>query len=490
MEFKPSKTTAFANDRSEIFLRFTLASFGILLTGMLLFNLFQSTGYESFSESYSDINDFTMTAAPSAPMPVEEDIKEVQISFSPPTTSSLDWSTPVALPLEPVQALSVPIPFIKPVLPRPSFKTQVIGYTIKPRDTLSGIMLRFGVHSSEAAALLSLPQAYGILHGLNPGRKIEIVLSPTAQIQKLTYFFKKDKTFIVQRVNKAFRSEIIANGLNQQLRFQSLSLNNSLHHSLKKANVNPKVAVQLISMFNSQVDLSNGVPKGAKLSLFYQQYLKNGRPFRTGDVVAAHITHGEKTYAAIRHEHINGQVEYFSPSGQGLGKSFLRAPVHYLHVSSPFNPNRYHPILHFRRPHVGVDLAAHPKAPVMASSDGVITHLGRKGAYGNTVIIRHDGKFTTIYGHVSHFAKGLKRGMTVTKGQVIAFVGRTGLATGYHLHYEIRINGKAYNPMTVDLPESRSLPRQQLTNFKNYAARLMEHFKVTSTNSITNSMVG
>ena len=197
-----------------------------------------------------------------------------------------------------------------------------------------------------------------------------------------------------------------------------------------------------------------------------------------GHIMAAEVMVSGRKYTAIRYESSNGHAQYYSPEGKSLQRAFIRKPVNYSRISSAYNPNRMHPILNLKRPHYGVDFAAPSGTPIKAASDGKVLFAGKKGGYGNMIILNHGNQVTTRYGHMKKFATGMHSGKRVEKGDVIGYVGSTGLATGPHLHYEYRVHGKAFNPLKVHLPEARSIPTAQMTQFKSITAPLLSELNV------------
>ncbi|MFW5426154.1 MAG: M23 family metallopeptidase, partial [Methylophagaceae bacterium] len=166
-------------------------------------------------------------------------------------------------------------------------------------------------------------------------------------------------------------------------------------------------------------------------------------------------------------------TRYYAPNGNSMRKTFSRSPVHFSRISSKFNPNRKHPILKTSRPHKGVDYAAARGTPITATGDGKVSSVGTKGGYGRTVVLSHGGKYTTLYAHMSSYRKGLRAGKRVQQGDVIGYIGSSGLATGPHLHYEFRVNGVHRNPLTVSLPKAEPLEKKYLADFKQKSASLL-----------------
>ncbi|MCG8379287.1 MAG: M23 family metallopeptidase, partial [Proteobacteria bacterium] len=185
-----------------------------------------------------------------------------------------------------------------------------------------------------------------------------------------------------------------------------------------------------------------------------------------GPIVAAEFINRETPLRAIRYTHPDGRTDYYADNGDAMRKAFLRTPVNFTRISSRFNLKRKHPILNKIRAHKGVDYAAPTGTPIKATGDGTVILAGRKGGYGRTVILKHGGKYSTVYAHLHRYAKGVRKGKRVKQGQIIGYVGRSGLATGPHLHYEFRVHGVHRNPLTVKLPKVESIHQDALVKFK------------------------
>ncbi|MCD6056319.1 MAG: Peptidase, partial [Gammaproteobacteria bacterium] len=177
-----------------------------------------------------------------------------------------------------------------------------------------------------------------------------------------------------------------------------------------------------------------------------------------------------KTYEAVRYVNEQGDVHYYTPKGDSLESEFLRSPVNYTRLSSPFAPNRMHPVLHYKRPHYGVDLAAPMGTPIKATADGVVSFIGRKGGYGKVVFLQHSRRYATRYAHMSRFNTSLHMGSRVKRGQIIGYVGMTGVADGPHVHYELRIYDQPRNPMSTALPTALPIASKETHAFSEQAA--------------------
>ncbi len=208
------------------------------------------------------------------------------------------------------------------------------------------------------------------------------------------------------------------------------------------------------------------IRKGDHFTVAYEQIYQNGKFLRDGEVLAAEFVNDGKVYRAVRFAQDGGSSSYYTPDGRPMRKAFLRAPVEFTRVSSVFNPARMHPILNRIRGHMGTDYAAPTGTPVHAAGDGHVSFEGTRGGYGNAVVLSHSNSVSTLYGHMSRFAKNIRVGSHVNQGDIIGYVGMTGLATGPHLHYEYLMNGVHMNPQTVHLPGAEPLRADSLSKFR------------------------
>jgi murein DD-endopeptidase MepM/ murein hydrolase activator NlpD len=226
------------------------------------------------------------------------------------------------------------------------------------------------------------------------------------------------------------------------------------------------VIMDLVSIFGWDIDFSLDIRRGDRFGIVYEELYKDDVKIRNGRILSAEFINNGKTYRAVYYTDPSGNSDYYAPDGRSMRKAFLRSPVKFSRISSRFSNKRWHPVLSKWRSHKGVDYAAARGTPVRASGDGKITFAGRKGGYGRLVVIRHGGRYTTAYGHLHRYAKGARSGKKVKQGQIIGYVGSSGLATGPHLHYEFRVNGVHRNPLTVKLPEAQPVNTTYLNNFK------------------------
>ncbi|MCU7945715.1 MAG: peptidoglycan DD-metalloendopeptidase family protein, partial [Candidatus Thiodiazotropha sp. (ex Cardiolucina cf. quadrata)] len=227
-----------------------------------------------------------------------------------------------------------------------------------------------------------------------------------------------------------------------------------------------RLIMQLADIFGWDIDFALEIRSGDRFTVIFQEDYLDGEKLRDGPILAAEFVNQGRTYRALRYTDDSGNSDYFTPKGRSMRKAFLRAPVDFRRISSKFTRERYHPVLGKKRPHRGVDYAAKTGTPIKSAGDGKIIHRGKKGGYGRTVIIQHGQTYTTLYAHLSRYNKKAKRGQKVKQGQVIGYVGKTGLATGPHLHYEFRVNGVHRNPLTVKLPAAEPIAKKYRAGFQ------------------------
>jgi murein DD-endopeptidase MepM/ murein hydrolase activator NlpD len=251
-------------------------------------------------------------------------------------------------------------------------------------------------------------------------------------------------------------------------------IKSSLYMAGADAGVSDRVIMNLAGIFAWDIDFILDIRTGDEFRVIVEELYRDGKRIAEGEILAAEFTNQGEVFRAIRYETSAGQASYFTPDGRNMRKAFLRAPLSFSRISSNFNPNRRHPVLNTIRAHKGVDYAAPHGTPIKAAGDGKIIFRGVKGGYGNTVILQHGGNITTLYAHMSNFDKKARNGTRVKQGQVIGYVGQTGLASGPHLHYEYRKNGAHLNPRTVKLPNASPIDASLKADFLRAAAPLID----------------
>ncbi len=260
-------------------------------------------------------------------------------------------------------------------------------------------------------------------------------------------------------------AETIKRKLEQRFEHAGASIDSSLYQAALDAGIAPTLVVEIIHMFSYEVDFQRDVHSGDSFEVFFSDYVTDdGQPAKRGDIIAASLTLGGKTHLLYRFETADGDVEYFNSKGESAKSMLMKTPVDGARISSGFGA-RLHPILGYTRMHKGIDFAVPQGTPVMAAGSGKVTFKGWAGEYGNLVVIDHGNGYSTAYGHLSRFAEDTRVGEHVSQGEVVAFSGMTGLATGPHLHYEIRVHNNQVNPATVRVASGRKLEGKELQEF-------------------------
>jgi murein DD-endopeptidase MepM/ murein hydrolase activator NlpD len=244
-------------------------------------------------------------------------------------------------------------------------------------------------------------------------------------------------------------------------------IRSSLYAATDAAQLTDAVADQLAQIFSTDIDFHKDLRRGDRFTVLYEMYYEAGEPMRSGRLLGAEFVNQGKAYQAVWFQHgVNGQGDYYTLQGKPIKKAFLRSPLEFSRITSGFTTARFHPILQRWRAHTGVDYAAVTGTRVKATADGTVQFAGRSGGYGNMIVLRHHSNYTTLYGHLSGFASGLRAGAHVSQGMVIGYVGMTGLATGPHLHYELRINDTYQDPLRVAIPEAPAITAEHRTAFE------------------------
>lgn len=348
----------------------------------------------------------------------------------------------------------------------PSYSAQEI--VVKKGDSPSSIFSELGIHS-QLHEILKDKTAKESLKAIRPGDKITAVVE-NGTLKKLRYQPNKVSELKITKTEDGYSSTLIEHSVETRQVTRHVTLENSLYLDGKRAGLSDNMIMQLVNVFAYDIDFALDVRKGDSFRVIYNERFLEGEKIKDGALVAAEFINRGKSYRAFLYENAKGKRDYYSDTGRSLKKAFIRSPVKFARISSPFNPKRLHPVLHTIRAHKGVDYAAKTGTPIRATGAGKIIFRGRKGGYGNVIILQHGKRYTTLYAHMKGFRKGLKVGSRVKQGQVIGYVGMSGRATGPHLHYEFRVNGVHKNPVTVKLPKSEPLPRSELARFKKQIA--------------------
>jgi murein DD-endopeptidase MepM/ murein hydrolase activator NlpD len=332
-------------------------------------------------------------------------------------------------------------------------------------DTLDGIFRRMALDKADLAAIRNLPGIRQSLDFLKPGDAIQLTHSHDGAIKELSRKVSETQTLEVVRQDTGFAAKMVNNPVETRLRTATATIDSSLFQAAESADISDVVAFKLANVFAWDIDFVLDIREGDRFTAVYEQIYQDGKYLHDGEVVAAEFVNDGKIYRAVRFTADDGTVGYYTPDGKPMRKAFLRAPVDFTRVSSVFNPARMHPILNYIRGHMGTDYAAPTGTPVHAAGDGKVSFEGTRGGYGNAILLLHSNGVSTLYGHMSKFAKNIHLGSHVNQGEIIGYVGMTGLATGPHLHYEYLRDGVHMDPQTVKLPGAEPLRADSLDKF-------------------------
>jgi murein DD-endopeptidase MepM/ murein hydrolase activator NlpD len=346
---------------------------------------------------------------------------------------------------------------------------QNVEVTVQRNDTLDRIFRSVGIDSATLAELRTVPDVRKAIDILRPG-DIIMLTHADGVLQSLNRRISDTLTLSVSRAADGFAVSFIENPLEVEVSGARARIETSLFDAGVDAGMSAEtIMVVANEIFGWDIDFANDIREGDEFSVLYQRKFQDGAYVSDGRVLAAEFVNQGKTHRAVWFESADGSVKgYYTPEGKGMRKAFLRAPLDFLRVSSKFNPNRRHPISGKVRAHKGIDYAAPTGTPIFAAGDGRIEFAGRKGGYGNAVIIDHGRGITTLYGHMSRFGKSARGGRQVRQGELIGYVGSTGASTGPHLHYEYRVQGVHKNPANIQLPNTE-IPSKYAAEFRSQA---------------------
>ncbi|MCD5411500.1 MAG: peptidoglycan DD-metalloendopeptidase family protein [Thermodesulfovibrionales bacterium] len=361
-------------------------------------------------------------------------------------------------------------------LPKLSLPTRVIKGEIRAGEPLYVSLRRNGIPSSKILALEeSMRSVFNLKRG-RPGDKYEITFYGCGDFKSFKYQVSLTQIYLVE---KSEDGELVASkqevSLDKHMVGIRGEIESSLYKAMKRENLAPEMVVRFANIFAWQIDFFSETRPGDIFTIVWERYYKDDIPIRQGRILSAQYQRGERTYTAIFFECPAGSKGYYTPQGESLKKKFLRSPLNYYRISSHFSPRRFHPVLGIYRPHPATDFAAPTGTPIMAVGDGVVTHAGWRGDYGHFVEIRHSREFTTTYGHLSRYGKGIRKGVRVEQGQIIGYVGSTGLSTGPHLSFGVRQWGRPVNFLTLDFPAAESVRPDYMSDFNRVKERQLTY---------------
>ncbi|MCP1728487.1 murein DD-endopeptidase MepM/ murein hydrolase activator NlpD [Natronospira proteinivora] len=355
---------------------------------------------------------------------------------------------------------------------------QVRTLEVKPGETLARLFQRNGLNRTDLHHIMQLGGEVQSLARLSPGDQIEVRDDGHGNILGLSRQVDSERILHVHQSDDGFEKELETLPVQRQINYASGEIKRSLYQDARAAGLSNNLIMNLAGIFQWDIDFILDIRDGDEFVVIYEEIYRDGEKVRDGDILAAEIVNRGNRIQAVSYTDPEGDQDFYTPDGDSMRRTFLRAPLEYMRISSHFNPNRRHPTLNRIRAHRGVDYAAPTGTPIRAAGDGRIVQRGRRGGYGNTIQIRHGERYQTLYAHMSRFASGLSVGSQVQQGDVIGYVGQTGLATGPHLHYEFLVDGVHRNPVTVDFPAADPVGDEFREDFLTTTAPLVAHLEL------------
>jgi murein DD-endopeptidase MepM/ murein hydrolase activator NlpD len=386
------------------------------------------------------------------------------------------------------QRLALPDPFPAPMA---ESEAPFIAETqIRRGDTLAALLQRLRVQERGLQQFLVQNKDARSIYKLYPGRTVQAALDNVGNLIWLRYNHTPGTTEKDGYVSKWL--EVSADGkggflasehstmADTHVRIAESEIKSSLFGAADEANIPDAITIQMTEILGSKIDFIQDLRRGDRFRVIYETYSHDGREIGVGKILALEFINKNKAYEAVWFAPEKSSGSYYDFDGKNLKGAFLRTALKFSRISSTFGM-RKHPVHGGWRGHKGVDYAAASGTPIHATADGEVEFIGQQSGYGNTIILKHYGKYSTLYAHQTRFAKGLKKGDSVKQGELIGYVGATGWATGPHLHYEFRVNNKQIDPLSVDLPVARSLEGPERKMFEQTVAQYREHIDLLAT---------
>ena len=410
--------------------------------------------------------------SPSDPLKQEQDAQEQPQATETTEESPFAQIDSSADEPETTAKAEKPSPAAKPAVADPKLKNHR-EVVVSKGDTLSTLFEKVGLPAAAVHEVIASDKKAKQFSQLKNGQVLQFELSPEGTLKQLHSKLNDLETISLSRTDKGYIFTRDVSKPNVRTAYVHGVINNSLSQSAQRAGLTHSMTMDMASIFGYDVDFAQDIRKGDEFDVIYEQKVVNGKTVGTGNILSARFTNRGKTYTAVRYTNKQGNTNFYTADGNSMRKAFIRTPVEFARISSMFSMGRKHPILNKIRAHKGIDYAAPRGTPIKATGDGKVILAGRRGGYGNTVIIQHGETYRTLYGHMQGFAKGVKDGSSVKQGQVIGYIGTTGLSTGPHVHYEFQVNGVHVDPLGQKLPMSDPIAKSEKQRFMQESQPLM-----------------
>ncbi len=357
-----------------------------------------------------------------------------------------------------------------PNLSRPSSKAEPthllrIAGIVEKGQSLYEIFKRHGFDPRE---LFHVKEALAGVHSareFRSGQPYEIHVDPEKRLHSFVYWVNDDSLVRVTRAGEGYQAEKLNLEYEKKILCLEGAIEDNLIASMGGGQQNLLLALNLSDIFAWDIDFTTALRKGDTFRILVEGLYRDGEFKKYGSILAAEFVNDGALSRAYRFE-VDGRADYYDAEGRSLRKAFLKAPLSFRRISSGFSKSRLHPVLKIRRAHNGTDYVAPKGTPVSAIGNGQVQAAGHQGGYGKLVVIRHPNGYKTFYGHLSGFAGGVRKGASVTQGQLIGYVGSTGISTGPHLHFEMRVNDRPVNPRRVEIPAGQPVPEAFIASYR------------------------
>lgn len=350
---------------------------------------------------------------------------------------------------------------------------QELAVKIRKDGSLGAALDRLKISPATTHAIGQLKNSR-FLTNLRAGDKLKVWVDKHHQLQKILYPKSQTLSYELVKTEDGYRLHEKKEPIEIRTETAAGLINGSFYIAAKKAGLSARSIMNLSDIFAWDVDFSRELQKGDTFKVIFETRYLKGKYIGDGKILAAQVTSNnqKKTHNAFIARNGDKTIGYYDQKGRNLKKAFLRSPVDYVRITSKYNPKRFHPVLKRTRPHRGVDYGGPRGTPIRATGDGKIIFRGRNKSYGRYIRIKHAGKYTTLYAHFSKYGK-FKKGSYVKQGDVIGYMGKTGLVTGVHLHYEFQVNNKHVDPLKVKFPDAQPLAKKYRSEFKTTSAFLL-----------------
>ena len=343
-------------------------------------------------------------------------------------------------------------------------------HIVKDGDNYESIVNEIKISKNEKKLFLKTVKKNKKIKILRPNQKIyfKIDKKNNPKIEKFIIEINKKKEIHFLRDNErnVFNSKILEKKLSKVITYRESKITNSLYQTALELKIKPSIIIEFARLYGFQVDFQRDIWKNDSFQIIYEEFLnKDGKVIETGNIIFSNLNLQNEDLKLYRHEYEKNKIDYFDENGKSMRKTLMKTPINGARLSSSFG-KRKHPILGFTKMHTGTDFAAPTGTPILASGDGLVVRAQWCGGGGNCVKIKHNRVYQTVYAHMSKFGRGIKKGVKVKQGQIIGYVGSTGLSTGPHLHYEVIENGRKINSQKLKLPSGKILKGEERKIFE------------------------